>query len=215
MMKETPASNYDRLCEEWRLKFLGMNQTELCRRLPELRREDGYLTLRHFGRKYGIDVRSGEILALEDSDPVTYTVKLNIYTLFWYVRPDVHFTGEWLPFVRLPGAGPFGPAFQKSVIDAYAATFSGKANRLRAAFEALGGRPLEVSDVGYELKGFDCIPVRFYFWDADDEFPAQANLLFDRSATDFIHVESVVTIASEGIRRIAEAAGIELIGGAL
>ena len=71
MMKETPASNYDRLCEDWRLKFLGMDQTELCRRLPELRREDSCLTLRHFGRKYGIDVRSGEILALEDSDPVT------------------------------------------------------------------------------------------------------------------------------------------------
>ena len=39
--------------------------------------------------------------------------------------------------------------------------------------------------------------MRVLFWDADDEFPAQANLLFDKNATDFIHVESVVTIASQ------------------
>ena len=35
------------------------------------------------------------------------------------------------------------------------------------------------------------------FWDGDEEFPAQVNLLFDRNATDLIHVESVVTIASQ------------------
>ena len=48
--------------------------------------------------------------------------------------------------------------------------------------------------------------MQFLFWDGDDEFPAQANILYDASATDFIHVESTVTLASEGLFRLAQAA---------
>ena len=51
----------------------------------------------------------------------------------------------------------------------------------------MGGQKLSHSDAGYELLAFSCIPVRFLFWDGDDEFPAQANILFDKSATDYIY----------------------------
>ena len=76
----------------------------------------------------------------------------------------------------------------------------------------LGGTKLEHGDVGYELKSFDCMPVRILFWDEDEEFSAQANILFDYSATDFIHVESTVSIAMEALYRLAEVAGLELKG---
>ena len=45
--------------------------------------------------------------------------------------------------------------------------------------------------------------------EGDDEFPAQANLLFDASATDYIHGESIVTIATVGVARLIEEAGLE------
>ena len=60
------------------------------------------------------------------------------------------------------------------------------------------------------MDAFACIPVTFLFWDGDDEFPAQGNILFDASATDFIHVESVVTLASVGLQKLADHAGIPL-----
>ena len=74
--------------------------------------------------------------------------------------------------------------------------------------EALRGRRL--TNAGFLLPAFDCIPVKLMFWDGDDEFPAQANLLFDRSATDFIHIESVVTIATELLRQLSEAAELPI-----
>ena len=52
--------------------------------------------------------------------------------------------------------------------------------------------------------------MRVLFWEGDEEFPAQANLLFDRSAPDFIHVESVVTIASAALRHLAEYADLPI-----
>ena len=57
--------------------------------------------------------------------------------------------------------------------------------------------------------------MRFLFWDGDDEFPAQGNLLFDKSATDFIHIESVVSIAMVGLDMAAKKAGLPLAKGAL
>ena len=70
--------------------------------------------------------------------------------------------------------------------------------------------PAAGQDMGYELSAFQCIPVRFLFWEGDEEFPAQGNLLFDAGATDFIHGESIVTIASVGLSRLAAAAGVPM-----
>ena len=46
----------------------------------------------------------------------------------------------------------------------------------------------------------------------DEEFEAQGNILFDYSATDFNHVESAVSIADAGIKRLAELAGLPVRG---
>ena len=54
--------------------------------------------------------------------------------------------------------------------------------------------------------------MQYLFWDGDDEFSAQANILYDYSVTDYIHVESTVSLATEGILRLAEVAGLELKG---
>lgn len=64
--------------------------------------------------------------------------------------------------------------------------------------------------MGYEIDAFDCIPIKFLFWDGDDELSAQGNLLFDASATDFIHVESIVTIAAVGLKKLADLANVLL-----
>ena len=96
--------------------------------------------------------------------------------------------------------------------DVFSATFSGHEKELREAFQKLDGRELPQGDVGYEIRAFDCMPMRFFFWERDEEFEAQGNILFDYSATDFNHVESAVSIADSGIKRLAELAGVPLRG---
>ena len=121
-------------------------------------------------------------------------------------------TGDWLPFEQLKGAGQFGPAFRKGNLAPFAATFDGKADVLRQVLLDFCGLPLTTGDVGYQIEVFPCIPMRILFWDGDEEFPAQCNLLYDRSVTDFIHVESVVSIASEALKHLADAAGLPIKG---
>lgn len=204
------TSNYDRQCEEWRQKFLTMDQEEICRRLPELQADEKDLTLWHFGRQFAVDRRTGEIRALSDDRPVEAMARMNIYTLFWYAKKGAANTGEWLPYWELKTAAPFGAAFQRGILEPIAATFSGKGDALADAVKSLRGQRL--SDTGFLLWAFLCIPVKLNFWDADEEFPAQANMLFDRNSTDFNHVESVATIATECMHQLADAAGLRLKG---
>ncbi len=209
MKERIVTDNYEAWCEQWRARFLAMEQPELLRRLPELRADEENLHIRHFGREFLVHRRSGQITAA-DGRRIALNEKLNIYTLFGYVRPNARLTGEWVKFDDLKDASPFSKAFQNGVTTPFARTFRGQSDALRAAAQKLGGKPLPHGDVGFELAAFECIPLRFFFWDADEDFPAQGNLLFDRSATDFIHVESIVTIASIGLRRLAEAAALPI-----
>ncbi len=202
--------NYQKQCEQWRQWFLTLDQDDLCRRLPELQRTGGHLALWHFGRQLGVDRRTGAISSLSDGAAVDITPQLNVYTLFRYALPGAKLSGEWVPFRDLKDGGPFAPAFQRGVLTALARTFSGREDRLERAVEALRG--CRIHGHGFLLHAFACIPVQLLFWDGDEEFPAQANLLFDRNATDFIHVESIVTIAGEALCQLAEAAALPIGG---
>lgn len=203
-------NNYERQCMEWQERFLSLDQEKLLKKLPGLRREEDYLTLFYYNRKHGIHRKTGKVISFESTEPLSYLSLMNIYTLLWFCSDSASFRGEWLPFRNMKNASPFGPAFQKTVIDVFSQTFSGHAEELERAFQKLNGKKLSHSDVGYQLDAFPWIPVQFLFWDGDEEFPAQANILFDKGAVDFIHVESLVSIASEGLALLSELSGVPL-----
>lgn len=205
-------NNYEKQREDWRQQFLTMDQADICRRLPEVVQSDTDLTLWHYGRQFAVNRESGVISALSDNKPVDVMPQLNIYTLFWYAAESARLTGEWVPFRALKDGSPFTAAFQNGILAPLAATFSGKEDRLEEAVNALRGKRL--TDSSFLLHAFSCIPVKLMFWDSDDEFPAQANILFDKSATDFIHIESIVTIATELLYQLADTAAMPIQGNA-
>ena len=200
------VSNYELQRKKWQRVFVNMDHVALARKLPEIELREDSLRLRHFGRLLSVDRSDGTISCLSDDQPVRFNAWMNVFTLFYYCKPNAKPTGEWVSFECLRDASPFGAAFRKGILQPLAQMFSGREDLLQPAVEALGGR--KISANSYFLPAFSCIPMRMNFWDGDDEFPAQANLLFDRSAVDYIHVESVVTIASEGVHLLGEAAGL-------
>lgn len=199
--------NYEALCQSWAEKFTRMDHDALTG-IPGVRRQNGDLVLAHLDRQYAASCATGAIRCLS-GEPVDVTRRLNIYTLFGYWQPAARLSGQWVSFRQLRGAAPFDDAFRRGVTEPFARLFSGQVDVLNRAMTALGALPLPVSDAGWQVDAFACIPVRFLFWDGDDEFPAQGNLLFDTSATDFIHQESIVTIAMATLQRLVELAGLE------
>lgn len=210
-MKRQHLSNYEKLCEEWRERFLQLDQSVLLSRIPGLRSDGDYFLLTYYGREYRISRKSGEIVETGQRK-VPSDCKMNIYGLFWYAHPGAALLEQWVPFRSLKNASPFAPAFETNVLKPFAMTFEGHLEELHHAAEKLGGERLPQGDAGYQICSFSCIPIQFLFWDKDEEFPAQANILFDFGVTDYIHVESTVSLAVDCLLRLAEEAGLPVKG---
>lgn len=199
IVTEKKVSNYEKWCDEWRQKFLTMDKHEILKRIPEINVKDSYLIITQFNRRYGIHVNTGGIVAIDDKEPIHNVAKLNLYTFIWYRSINAKQRGEWVSFEKLKGASVFGSAFKNGITDVIAKTFSGHRKELKEALSDLGGTPLKYGDVSYEIQALPGIPIRIIFWEGDEEFSASANLLFDSSASEYLHVESIVSLAMEGL----------------
>jgi hypothetical protein len=99
---------------------------------------------------------------------------------------------EWVSYKDFVDATPFVSGFVNNTEKAIAKHFSGKVRALENACIKLGG--IHVKDgLSYSLSiQISClpkIPLYLLFNDADEEFPAECRVLFERRAEKFLDME--------------------------
>jgi hypothetical protein len=60
-----------------------------------------------------------------------------------------------------------------------------------------------MADGAYSFSITHRIPIAVLFWDGDDDFPAEAKILFDRTITAHLTLDIVFSLADVVCRRIA------------
>lgn len=207
--KPQNQSNYDKVIEEWRLRFLKMDQEALIEKF-QLESDEMAVYLTYFNYKMRIDRFTGVITYVEEPQKIAgFNTCMDIYNLFHYSIDIPVASGILVPFRQVKRVYPFEAAYKRTVLKTLQETFSGHVEELRKACEKLGGKPLPQGDVGYQLSVYPFLDMAVYFWDADDEFEAQANMLFDSNITNFLHEENVVCVAADAVYYLTEAAGLD------
>lgn len=202
-------SNYDKVIEEWRLRFLKMDQEALIEKF-QLESDEMAVYLTYFNHKMRIDRFTGVITYLEEPQKIAgFNTCMDIYNLFHYSIDIPVASGILVPFRQVKRVYPFEEAYKRTVLKTLQETFSGHVEELKKACEKLGGKPLPQGDAGYQLSVYPFLDIAVYFWDGDDEFEAQANMLFDSNITDFLHEENVVCVAADAVYYLTEAAGLD------
>jgi len=208
--------NYEMICENWRKKSLDWDYEERYAALGLPGYVEGKMPITYYGTDYVIEASDGTIHEASDwNKELEFQTLMSIYHIFYYSRENPRNANIWIPFRDVKRAAPFAEAFQRQTLEPFAKAFDGKAEKLQAAGEKLGFLRLCQSDVGFQAMAFPCMPLQFLFWDGDDEFGAQTNILFDANITDFVHEETVVMIADQGVRRLIEAAELEVTQGVI
>ena len=88
-------------------------------------------------------------------------------------------------------AGTLQGQLKASVTPPAAQHFSGRIDRLRQAVARLGGTPTDgPGDFSAVLPVLPFFPVLLRFWEADDEFPAQLQFLWDRNSMRYLTYET-------------------------
>ena len=204
-MLENRQSNYDQVIENWRLKFLEMDQEELIRKF-QLEADEEFLYIIYFSKRFRIDRKNGFIT--ENGKSPGFDTVMNIYNTFYYSAAHPVASGNLVAFRQVKRVYPFEAAYRRTIISRLQELFAGKTEELRKACEALGGTLLPQGDVGYVLPVFPFLNIAVLFWDKDEEFEAQANMLFDSEITEFMHEENVVCVAADAVYYLTLAAGM-------
>ena len=199
-------SNYEQVIENWREKFLEMDQETLIRKF-DLEADEEALYITYFSRKLRIDRKNG-VITDQGVRPGFDTV-MNIYNTFYYAAEHPVASGNLVAFRQVKRVYPFEAAYRRTIISRLQEIFSGKTAELEKACKALGGIPLPQGDVGYVLPVFPFLNIAVLFWDKDEEFEAQANMLFDSEITEFMHEENVVCVAADAVYYLTQAAGLQ------
>jgi hypothetical protein len=109
----------------------------------------------------------------------------------------VHDGAEWVSYKDFLDAAPFAGAFSVNTEDAIARNFSGRVEALSRACRRLGGRD-PGDGLAYDLAMVVCslprVPIYLLFNDADEEFPAQCRILFERRAEQFLDMECLAIL---------------------
>lgn len=116
-------------------------------------------------------------------------------------------SGEWITFGSVPASHAKDKAWSGHVEEEIAKHFAGNVDGLKRACERCGGRPIAMSgshDAAFEFRFFPHYPVLLLFYDAvpDENFPAQCNLLLDKTAPRYLDIESMVVLAEEFAGRL-------------
>ena len=99
---------------------------------------------------------------------------------------------EWVSYKDFMDATPFVGGFVNNTEKAIAKNFTGKVKALEDACLKLGGTRVSDGlsyDLSMQVLALPKIPLYLLFNDADDEFPAECRVLFERRAEKYLDME--------------------------
>jgi hypothetical protein len=111
-------------------------------------------------------------------------------------------TDNWLSYREIPGASFYYSSFVRRAIDPLKKVFGQNIDNFIRAADLLGGKSIDTGDAGYEFRLFPNIPVRLILWAGDEEFPAEANMVFDENIGGMLSPEDIAWLAGMLVYRL-------------
>lgn len=195
--------NHEKVSEQWRQEFSQYDPARIKNTL-HLETDEEYLYLQYFLKPYRLCLKNGVLEKKSDetwSDQLYFNEAMAIYHFLYYTKDIPVISGSWVLSQTVDGVVSRRPTADP-LLDPFARKYSGKLKELRTACEQAGGTKLDIGDVGYEFEAFPQVHLRLIFWEAEEDFPAQAQILVDRCVTDFIHYETIGCLIADLLDRL-------------
>ncbi|MGD9289669.1 MAG: DUF3786 domain-containing protein [Desulfobacterales bacterium] len=153
-----------------------------------------HVTVPFLGKLYRVS-------SLGISDPLNRQPHLSVCVIlckYLLMCPMIEpLAGNWMSYKDFKDAAPLIRAFENTVTQPIAATFSGRQAALETAGKKCGGYlPADKYPYDFAMQ-FDALPtlsVLLLFNDKDDEFPAQCSVLFEKRAENYLDMECLAML---------------------
>ncbi|MEW6232100.1 MAG: DUF3786 domain-containing protein [Chloroflexota bacterium] len=153
----------------------------------------GLLTLPFFGRAYTVAFPALEVRDAQtgQTPPLAHQILMLHHLKQADGAPP---TGQWVSFRLLPDGRVYERAFRARALEPLARTFGGDAQAFQQAARKLGGEPMRLGDVSYLFRVFPRLFLAVVIWLGDEEFPPEANILFDSTAGHYLPTEDLAVV---------------------
>ena len=118
-------------------------------------------------------------------------------------------SGHSIDFREVPdGGGFYWSAFVSRAKKPLLETFGQDLELYLKVAQSLGGEPQNLGDAAARFLAFPLVPVTHVLWGGDEEFPPEANILFDQTISQHLSTEDIAALAGASVYRLM-AAGLQ------
>ena len=156
----------------------------------------GEFTLEYVGQTYHITYPEFE--ARDAGTGEECWAGLRFLFLHYFQKADGAPTADrWISYRELPDGMFYYHAFQGYTGRRLVKAFVNDLAKFKEAALRIGGEQLSHGDAGFLFRGLPRVPLAVIYWMGDDEFPPDANVLFDASAGHYLSTDALAVLGRE------------------
>ena len=161
-----------------------------------LKIENDFIELPFFNRKYII---TDHAITDEEGKRVSHATSVVLCKYILLCPDDVCSDADLMTYKDFKDAAPYVGGFRNTAEHPIAAFFEKKAAELEERSRKLGGKPFQsevACQLAFQFLALPRIPIILMFNDADEDFPSQCVLLFQKNAQTFLDMECLAMLGS-------------------
>ncbi|MEG0999100.1 MAG: DUF3786 domain-containing protein [Clostridiales bacterium] len=157
--------------------------------------EDGGFSVHFINQDLLVKYPSGEVVDKTTGEPVFDTIKvLVLHHAVFALGGDLQ--KNTISYKELPGGEIYIEPFTKRCLYALTGIFAENLEALKKAVAATDHKDEKFGDYSCTIQVMPKVPITLIVYEADDEFPASSNALFNGAAARFLHTEDYSQITS-------------------
>jgi hypothetical protein len=127
---------------------------------------------------------------------------LALLLYYFSVADGAPLSDRWISFSELPDGKFYNQAFQGYTGQRLVQVFKNNRQSFELAAARQDGRRLSHGDVGFMFQALPRIPLMVAYWQGDEDFPSNFQILFDASASHYLPTDAYAILGSTLTRRL-------------
>lgn len=183
-----------------------LDPAEVCRRTPSVYDADlKSYTIEVWGETYCVTPAERSVMKIDPAAEREHGFLGLFLVHYLLAKKPMALEGHWISEKEVPGGATFFRGPHALPTELISNRFSNDLAAFEIHCEALHGHRLELADAAYRFGIVPQVPVAVLYWCGDEEFPAEAKLLFDRSIGRYLATDVVYALAVGVCKRLGEA----------